>query len=220
MIALVFAVAALGADMQVRPHTAHTLDAGEVVIRWPMGRSLVGVGEHTSAWVTPFDLNIGGPRVGVEQGGELGATRWSLAPSLGIKSSLKRASLRLESTASWELDSHVFSVQLGVDARLLAQRTLGESPGRELSFDRVQSHLMGIWDTPHARVKLRLPISDHGRVLSWATVAASWMHTSKRVHLGLGLGMLVGRPYDRYTLGEYRWWFWVPYPEVDVALRF
>jgi len=29
----------------------------------------------------------------------------------------------------------------------------------------------------------------------------------------------MGRPYDCHTLGHYQWWFWMPYPEVDLAVR-
>ncbi len=40
------------------------------------------------------------------------------------------------------------------------------------------------------------------------------------MHLSAGAGILVGRPYDQYTLGTYAWWFWMPYPEPDLAVRF
>jgi len=219
-LALALAADPTDAGTAVRSHTAETLPAGEAVVRWPAGRSAVGLGDTTDAWLTPFDLTIGGPRVGVERGGRLGATRWSVAPSVGAKTTLKRASLRLETNGSWDVGVHQLSGQLAVDVRFLRQLVVDEELSRDLSFDRVQAHVLGIWDTPHSRVKLRLPLADQGHGLTWGTVSAAWTHTTRRVHVAAGLGMLVGRPFDRYTLGHYAWWFWVPYPEVDLAVRF
>ncbi|MBX2803181.1 MAG: hypothetical protein KTR31_36210 [Myxococcales bacterium] len=216
--------AALAADPSdagsaVRAHTAATLAAGETVLRWPGGRTMVGLTDATTVWGIPFDLTIGGPRLGTEHSVGIGYVRASLSPSVGLKSTGRRASLRLASTVSWELGEHTLSGQLGVDGRWMRQLAVDEALQRATSFDRLQAHLLGIWDTPHTRVKLRLPLRDQGKTLTWGSGSVAWTHTTRRVHMALGVGMMVGRPFDRYTLGDYAWWFWVPYPELDLALR-
>lgn len=202
-----------------RPHTAETLHAGEAVLRWPLGRSAVGLTDRTTAWIAPLDLSIGGPRLGLEHGGGRGQTGWSLAPSIGAKANLRRASLRLESTLSHRLGPHQLSAQWGLDLRALRRLSIDEAVEGSLGLDRLQSHLLFAWDTPHARLEARLPLRDRDRTLTWGSGSAAWVHTTQRTYLSAGLGLLVGRPSDQYTLGAYEWWFWLPYPEIDLAIR-
>ena len=150
---------------------------------------------------------MGGPRLGFERGFALGAARWSLSPSLGSDPTFDRGSLRLESNTSWDVGVHQLTAQLGLDARFLRQLVLDDDRSRALSFDRLQLHLLGVWDSPHARVKLRLPLLDRGDVLDWGSASVAFTTTSRRVFLAAGAGILAGRPHDRYTLGDYRWWF-------------
>lgn len=207
-------------DTAARPHTAATLAAGEGTVRLPTGRTHAAASDHDTLWITPFDLTIGGPRLGVEHGGELGALRWSLSPSVGVKTTLRRASARLETTLSTDLDAHQLSLQWGLDGRFLKQLSIDDDLRQSVRADRLQSHLLAIWDTRHARVKARLPLADRGQALSWGSASAAWVLTTRRVYLSAGVGLMVGHPYDQYTLGRYTWWFWQPYPDLDVAVRF
>lgn len=224
MIALC-CVAAMGADSlggrgtSVRSSTAETPASGNAVVRWPLGRSELGLTDRDALWITPFDLGIGGPRVGWERGFALGDTRWSLSPSVGVDTSLARGSVRLESNTSWDLGAHQLTAQLGLDARVLRQLVLDDGQSRRLSTDRLQAHALGVWDSPHARVKLRLPLLDRGDALDWGSVSLAYTTTSRRSYVAAGLGLLAGRPNDRYTLGDYQWWFWLPYPELDLVVR-
>ena len=57
---------AFGATPGVRRLTAETLPAGEGIVRLPTGVSAVGVTHRDELWLQPHDLNIGGPRLGME----------------------------------------------------------------------------------------------------------------------------------------------------------
>lgn len=219
MIAALLAGLALAG---VQPHTAETVPQGEVVVRLPTGPSAVGLTDRDELWIIPLDLGIGGPRLGLEHAWS--GERWALSvrPSVGVKSTLRRWSLRVEPTLSWRSEHHLLSAELALDARLLDQvQLLEEGRQHELGLDRLQSHLLLTWDArSKVRTKLRLPVRDRGATLSWASGSVAWTHTREHLYLAAGLGMLVGRPRDQYTLGTYHWWFWLPWPEVDVAWRF
>ncbi len=219
MIALLLA-SALASDPGVLPHTAGTLPAGEAVARLPTGRSGVGLTDRTELWVVPFDLGIGGPRVGTEHGLVDGDWSLSLRPSVGVRTTGRRASLRLEPAVSRVVGSSALSAELGVDLRFLQQLQLETDGARkELGFDRLQSTLLLAWDHPHLRAKVRLPLRDRGETLRWGSGSVACVHRGERVQFSGGLGMLVGRPKDQFTLGTYAWWFWLPYPELDLVVR-
>lgn len=207
-------------DTSARSHTAETVKAGEWLVRAPIGRTMVGVSDRVSLFVAPFDLGIGGPRVGAEWGTARGGVHASLSPSVGVKTTLRRGSLRLEAALSADVGVHQLTARASVDGRWLRPLEIDDGGlDRPVTFDRVQTDLVGVWDTRWTRAEVRLPLLDQGRTLSWGTGAVQWTHTGRRAYVAAGIGLMVGRPYDQYTLGAYQWWFWQPYPKVDLAVR-
>jgi hypothetical protein len=192
------------------------------VVRLPTGRSGVGLTDSDELWVVPFDLGIGGPRLGSEHGASFGPWLVSVRPSVGVRTTLRRASVRLEPAVSYRAGAVLLSAELALDARLVRQlELLPEGAAHRPAFDRWQSQLLLACDAgEHVRAKLRLPLRDRGTSLRWGSGSLAWVVTGRRVHAAAGVGMLVGRPRDQYTLDAYRWFFWLPYPELDLAVRF
>jgi hypothetical protein len=205
--------------------TAGTVGQGAWVVRTPLGRSSVGLGETTDLVVQPFDIRIGGTRVGVEQTVlDRGAWTVSVLPSIGEKWSLGRTSLRADVLASVEGARLRGNAGLGVNMRLLRQTTLSETATSTLGLERVDVPLTlsldllaeeTVW-----RVQLRTPLHDEGAALGWVGGQASWIHRFGRVYLDLGLGVLVGRPTEHVFLGEYLHPLVVGYPRMDLWFAF
>jgi hypothetical protein len=204
------------------PDTAHTLTAGEAVVRLPTGRSAVGLSDQVELWIVPLDLGIGGPRLGMELGTSRSEFHLSVRPSVGLKHTLRRTSARVDGALSWTRGVHTLSATAGLDARFVHPTLLlPEGSTRQHAFDRLQAVAVVAWDVEgRFRARLRLPLRDRGHTLRYGSGSVGWVHTTGGLHVLLGAGLLVGRPVDQVTLGTYAWWFWQPYPEVDVALRF
>ena len=202
-------------------HTAETLDAGAVVVRLPTGPSAVGLTDGTDLFVTPWDVGIGGPRVGVEQAV---MDFWSLRPSLGTKTTGKRTSVRLDSTVSTQVGKSQFSASIGADLRLLRRVELGTERTSEWSIDRIQIPLNGIWDWTANRSTIRtrvtLPLRDRGQTLTYGTGSVSYLHDFGKLHTETGVGLLLGRPRDAIALDTYDWFFTLPYPKLDMWMVF
>ena len=169
----------------------------------------------------PYDLGIGGPRLGLEVGGgHAEALSWSVRPSFGLKHTAKRASVRTEATVTYALGRHYLSAELGLDTRWMSTLALADGKQRSLALDRMQSQMVLTWDGfDRLRARVRLPVRDRGTTLRWASGSLAYTRTTRRLHTSIGIGMMVGKPRDQYTLGTYEWFFWMPYPELDLAIR-
>ena len=203
------------------PYTAQTVDKGEVVVRQPLGVSSVGLSERSALEVTPFDLRIGGPRVGVEHAWSLGEqVALSLTPSVAVKSTAKRFSLAVSPTLSWTLGASVLSTSLMVDARLLRRREVGGSTRATLGFDRLEVPLTLVWDVPAGpgavRIEARVPLRERGASLHYGSASVSYVTAVGRLGVRAGAGVLLGSPRDQYLLGRYHYTFVLPYPRVDL----
>jgi len=214
------------------PDTAGTVDAGEVVVRLPYGRSSVGLSEKTELMVIPLDVPLRGTRVGVEH--EVGSTQtWtvSVVPSAAMKWSGGRVSTRVDALAARTWTHHRAHLGLSSDARLLRQTTLGETRTVAWSLERVDVPLTVAWDwmpdgasgRTMVRTKLRTPLHDEGEALNWLTAQAGWLRrcgAKQRLHIDLGVGTLVGQPTEHIFLGDYSHTLVMAWPRVDVWLQF
>ncbi len=216
MIVLIAAAMASG----VGAGTAETLPQGEVVIRLPTGRSAWGVTQHDELSLTPWDVGVGGPRLGWEHSERLGSLICSVRSSVAIKDTLRRGSFRVEPAVSMPVGDHLLSVEFAVDLRWTHRFSVADSSSHRLGVDRIQSQALVVWDAPKWRAKVRLPLRDRGHTMRWGSGSLAYTHRGEHLYVGAGVGMLVGKPVDIHTLGTYEWFFWQPFPQVDLALRF
>lgn len=205
--------------------TAGTVGKGAWAVRTPLGRSSIGLTDSTDLVVQPFDIRIGGTRVGVEQTVfDRGAWTVSVLPSVGEKWSLGRTSLRADALASVGTQRIRGNLGIGVNTRLLRQTTLGAEATSDLGVERVDVPLTLSLDLLREdtvwRVQVRTPLHDEGRALNWASAQASWIHRFGRVYLDLGLGVLVGKPSEHVFLGEYLHPLVIGYPRMDLWFAF
>lgn len=220
MLLLLLATAQAGTWGGLR-HTADTLAPGEAVIRLPTGRSAVAAGPSTEVFLTPFDLTVGGTRVGLEQGlGRWGPLSWSVAPSVAEKWSLGRTALRLESFLSWEQGADRLTLLVAPDLNLMRRTTLADEATARWSLDRTHVPVSLVfdhtWTDTVVRVAGKLGVYDEGEALSHGTLAASWIHRHGGLHVELGAGVLVGRPSEQTFLGTYDYLLVMAYPRLDL----
>ncbi|MCB9780198.1 MAG: hypothetical protein H6742_16645 [Alphaproteobacteria bacterium] len=202
-------------------NTADTLDPGEVVLRLPTGRSAVGLSPSTEVFLTPFDVVMGGTRLGVEQVVvERGAVAWSLSPSIAEKWSLGRTGLRLESVVTGTRGRTSASIVVAGDVNLLRQTTLGETASQRWTVDRVHVPVAVIvdhaWRDSVVRGTARVGLLDEGRAMTWGTVVGSFLHRFGGLHFEVGAGLFVGRPSEHTFLGTYEHLLVAPYPKLDL----
>lgn len=207
------------------PHTAETLDAGQVVVRIPTGPSAVGLADGTELWTIPFDFGIGGPRVGVEQRLlEKGSVSWTASPSAALRSTLRRGSIAAESTVSLHRGEHVFSAVVGADLRLLQRLEIDDENSKTWSVDRLQVPVTLIHDWSRnrstVRTRVNVPIRDRGQTLTYGSGSLSYLHAFGKLHTETGVGLLVGSPRDQYMMDTYLWSFVLPYPKLDLWMVF
>lgn len=197
--------------------TSAVLPAGEVEVRLPTGRSAVGLGGGRQVWLAPFDVGMGGPRLGLRQ--RVGG--FAFDGSFGVKHTLHRASVKLEGAHTWTLGDHEVSTAVGLDARFLRTTHVDAERTDTVRFDRLQATGTLTWVAWNRLVsRVRLPVLDRGKSLRYGSGSVAVRAERGRVRAQAGVGMMVGRPKDQWTLGTYHWWFWLPYPEVDVAVVF
>ncbi|MCB9744814.1 MAG: hypothetical protein H6740_19640 [Alphaproteobacteria bacterium] len=203
--------------------TAHTLEPGAWVLRQPFGPSAVGLTPRLELQLTPFDLALGGPRVGLEIGAlERGAWAVSLTPSVGEKGSLGRTALRVELVTSTRWGAHGVSLSLRPELSALTQTRLDEGGASlHLDADRWLLPVTLTWDVQLSddsalRASARAWALDEGTVFSYGLTTASWLHQWGRLHSELGVGALVGRPSEHVFLGDYTHRLVVAYPKLDL----
>jgi len=203
--------------------TAETLDAGEAVIRLPTGRSSLGVSDRAEVWVVPFELVLGGTRVGLERqliDGD--GLSWSVSPSVAEKWSLYKTSLQLASALSWERSVHRVNLLAAAELRLLRQASFAEEVTHTLSVDRVHVPLTVSYDHTRGdtvlRAQLMAPLLDEGEPLTFGVLSGAVIHRFGRFHLDAGAGLLVGRPSEHLFLGTYEHLLVAAYPRVDLWL--
>jgi len=201
--------------------TAEILEPREFVVRLPTGRSALGVGPSTEVFLTPFDMIVGGPRLGVEQAvGQWGPLSWSLAPSLAQKLSLRRTGLRLESFLSIEQGADRLSLVVAPDLNLMRRVTLSEEASSAWSLDRTHLPVSLVydhqWTDTIVRVAGKVGVIDEDRAFSHGTLSASWIQRLGRLHVELGAGVLVGRPSEQTFLGTYERLLVTAYPRLDL----
>ncbi|MEN0062158.1 MAG: hypothetical protein AAGA48_08385 [Myxococcota bacterium] len=205
--------------------TAGTLEAGEVVVRLPTGRSAVGLTSTTEAWVTPFDVGLGGTRIGLEQTlVERRAVGWSVTPSIGQKWSLGRTSLRLSSTLSLTQPSSRINLTVAPELGILRETILDQTSSQRLELSRfhlpVEVAYDHLWDRALVRGAVRVWTLDEGEPLTYGTATASWIHQWGRLFTEVGAGLLIGRPSEHHFLGRYQTTLVLGFPRVDMWLQF
>lgn len=141
-----------------------------------------------------------------------------------MRTTTRRASARLDTTASLAVRAHQVSVGLGQDLRLVGRLELGEERDTTWAYDRMQVPLTVVYDGTLGRTTLRtrvdLPLLDRNQVLGYGTGSVSALYDLGALELEAGAGLLVGRPRDQYTLGRYAYFLVVPYPKLDVWVVF
>lgn len=224
MILVLTSIAVAAPDSGGLRDTAGTLDAGEVVVRLPTGRSAVGVGSRTEVWVTPVDAGLGGTRVGLEQTLlDRGPVVWSVTPSVGQKWSWGRTSLRLGTTLSTTWASSRLNLTVAPELGLLRETTLDATRSRDVALSRVHLPVEIAYDRLFSRATVRGAVRvwalDEGEALTYGVGTLSWIHQWGKVFTELGAGLLVGRPSEHHFLGRYQTTLVLPYPRVDLWLQ-
>ena len=204
--------------------TAETLDAGEAVVRLPTGRTSLGVTDRTELWLTPFDLLVGGTRVGIERRMlDVGDLSWSLTPSAAEQWTLQKTALQLDSTVSWTRGRHRVNLTGSVDLRLMRRAQLGEDVVHDWSVDRLMAPLTLAYDHTRGdtvlRGQLMVPVWDEGETANFGVLSGAVIHRFGRFHLDAGAGLLVGRPSEHLFLGTYEHLLVAAYPKVDLWLQ-
>ncbi|MEO0605903.1 MAG: hypothetical protein AAF211_31020 [Myxococcota bacterium] len=224
MIFVFVSAAGAAPDASGLRDTAGTLDAGELVVRLPTGRTAVGLAERTEIWVTPIDAGLGGTRIGLEQTVVDGsALAWSVTPSVGQKWSGGRTSVRLSTTMSTMWNRSRINLTLAPELGLLRETELGETRSRTLGPSRFHLPVEVAYDHlfPRALVRgtVRAWALDEGAPWTYGVGTVSWIHQWGRVFTELGAGLLVGRPSEHHFLGRYQTTLVLPYPRLDLWLQ-
>lgn len=224
MLSLLLPLSAAASSWGGLSDTAGTLSAGEVVVRVPTGTSAVGLTDTTEIQVTPYELWIGGTRIGIEQTLlQTDRLALSLAPSLAEKWTLRRTAAELSVLVSLTGDRSRLTAALSGRLRLLRQATLGESTTHTLSFDRAHVPAALTYDHLFAdsliRTRLTVAVLDEGAPLTHGVLSTGYIRRFGRVHVDLGVGVLLGTPSEHTFLGTYTHRLLAAYPRADFWIQ-
>jgi hypothetical protein len=220
MMTLLWAVSALASDW-VLPETAELPEEGQWVVALPTAPSTAGISERWALTATPFEMRVGGPRLGVEHAIPVGSWQLSVAPSLGVKvqGTQGLADLSLIAGKAWSKGR--IDLSLRPSLRMDRQRALGPSDV-DSSFQQARPHVpVGVaythlWARHAVRVGGELMLWDEGQALSMAWGGVDWSRRWSHLQLSVGVHGMVGTPSEQLFLGSYLHPIVAAYPKVGL----
>lgn len=210
---------AVAADWLV-PGSAQLPGPGQVVLALPTAQSSVGLGAHSALVLVPFEMRVGGPRLGVEAGMEAGDWQLAVLPSLGVKVQGTQGLGELGLSAGRGVGAGRIDLSLSPSLRVDLQHRLGTEDSRQ--FQQGRAHLpvsvayTHLWTRHALRLRGTWMLYDEGRLSTFGTLGVDGMRRWEHLQVSVGVHGLVGTPSEQLFLGRYEHTLVAAYPKLGL----